>query len=225
MTSPNEVEENPKNSPTTSTTTTSVTPTLTTKTTVLRTPSYTESEESCDDDVKKATQHSISPSTQNGSNLSAPKTSLMNQDSWPKLSIDMIATSFKVVTDLPDGAKLKIVDDTHLAEDNSYVKSLSRYTTGQNRNKVISFLDHLFHETDRNIAIILGEIRSGVNVDTNISVLYKTIGKIYTFLHRYENMRNVYKKDSSAFARLGNIRDKFYTYLDTFFRNVLVVKN
>jgi len=146
----------------------------------------------------------------------------INIDNWESLTIDMIGTSFKVIADLPIGAKLKIVDKTHLAEDTSYLTSLARYSAGQGRNKIISFLDHLYYETERNIEIIINNIRVGNNIDTNISNLRGIIGKVYIFLHRYEIMRNVYKNDSSAFARLGIIRDKFYTFMDTFFRNMVI---
>lgn len=146
------------------------------------------------------------------------------KDEWPQLTIDMIGTSFKVIADLPTNAKLKIVDRCHLAEDNSYIGSISRYSSGQSRDKIISFLDHLFCETERNIWTILSNIRSDVNVDTNVSVLQGTVAKLHIFLHRYENMRSVYKSDSSAFARLGIIRDKFYTFLNTLFRDMSIPK-
>ena len=147
-----------------------------------------------------------------------------HKEEWPELTVDMIGTSFKVIGDLPNNSKLKIVNNTHLAEDNSYLGSISRYSTGQGRDKIISFLDHLFHETERNIWFILKNVREGNNVDTNVSILQGIIGKTYIFLHRYENMRNVYKTDSSAFARLGIIRDKFFTFLNTLFRDLAIPK-
>ena len=145
-------------------------------------------------------------------------------NNWKSLSVDMIMTSFKVIADLPDGAKLKIVNGTHLAKEDSYVACLSRYSEGQGRDKIISFLDHLFLESERNIYEILDNIRNGNNVDTNVSVLNGVISKIHIFLHRYEKMRNVYIQDSSAFARLGIIRDKFFTFLNTLFRNMVIPK-
>ena len=126
------------------------------------------------------------------------------KDEWPLLTIDMIGTSLKVVGDLPANAKLKIVNNSHFAEDNSIMGSISRYSRGQGRDKVISFMDHLFIETERNIWSILRNIREKSDVDTNVSVLQGTVAKLHIFLHRYENMRAVYKSDSSAFARLGN---------------------
>jgi hypothetical protein len=161
--------------------------------------------------------------TKSGENkITEPK--VEHKDDWIELTVDMIGTSFKVVGDLPNGAKLKVVNNTHLAEDNSYITSLSRYSGGQGRDKIISFLDHLFHETERNIWEILQNIRDENNVDTNVSVLQGIIGKTYVFLHRYENMRNVYRTDSSAFARLGIIRDKFFTFLNTLFRDLAIPK-
>lgn len=150
---------------------------------------------------------------------------IVQTDQLPKLDIDMIGTSYKVIGDLPIGSKLKIVNNTHLAEDNSMLTSISRYSSGQGRDKIISFLDHLFNETARNIKEILEDIRNGNNVDTNVSVLTGIVGKIHIFLHRYENMRNVYKTDSSAFARLGIIRDKYYTFILTLYRDMVIPKN
>ena len=143
---------------------------------------------------------------------------------FPTLSIDMIGTSYKVMGDLPPNTKMKIIDNTHLAVDNGYLSSISRYSSGQGRDKIIGFLDHLYTETVRNITLLLYYIRNSIEVDTNISVLQGLLGKIYVFLHRFENMRNVYKSDSSAFARLGIIRDKYFTYLNTLYRDMLLNK-
>ena len=143
---------------------------------------------------------------------------------WPILSLDLIGISFKVIGDLPPGTKLKVVNDNHLASDNSYT-SFTRKYYGQSRKKIISFIDHLFYESQRNIKNIIFEIRSGINVDTNISILQGLISKINVFLHRYEIMREVYRTDSSAFAQLGIIRDKFYTHLHTFYRDLVLPKN
>ena len=143
---------------------------------------------------------------------------------WPRLTVDMIGISFKVIADLPIGAKLKIVDDTHFAEDNSFMIGFSRYSSGQNRAKIVSFLEHLYQETERNINDIVANIRTGTDKDTSSSVVRGLIYKTDVFLHRFENMRNVYKTDSSTFARLGIIRDKFYTFLEAFFRDMLIPK-
>ena len=167
---------------------------------------------------------SIENETENNSSenkISDPKTQF-DKEEWPELTVDMIGTSLKVVGDLQNGIKLKIVNNTHLAEDNSYLSSISRYSTGQGRDKVISFLDHLLNETERNIWEILENIRQNNNVDTNVSILQGIISKTYIFLHRFENIKNVYKSDSSAFARLGIIRDKYYTFLNTLFRDLTV---
>ena len=146
------------------------------------------------------------------------------EHNWPELSIDLIGTSFKVIADLPLGAKLKIVNNTHLAEDDSYLCSLSRYSTGQGRDKIISFLDHLFSESERRIWTVLEYIRIGKDVDKNVSVMRGIIGKMFVFLHRYDEMRKTYKNDSSAYARLGIIRDKYFTFLDTYFRDMAIPK-
>lgn len=153
------------------------------------------------------------------------KNSKKEKIDFPELNIDMIGTSYKVMGDLPANTKMKIIDNTHLAEDSGYLSSLSRYSNGQNRDKIINFLDHLYHETVRNLWKLLADIRAGIEIDTNVSVLQGLLGKINVFLHRYENMRNVYKSDSSAFARLGIIRDKYYTFLNTLYRDMVIDKN
>jgi len=148
----------------------------------------------------------------------------INKYVWPELTIDEINTSFKVVGDLSDGAKVKIINNTYLTKDDSYVPSIMRYYNEQGREKLISFLNHLFCETERNIWAVLKEIRNDCDVDTNVSVLQGIVGKLYVFLHRYENMRNVYKTDTGAFAQLGIIRDKFFTFLFTLFRDMAIIK-
>ena len=141
------------------------------------------------------------------------------------LTVDDINTSLKVVGDLKTGYKLKIVNDKYLAVDDSYMSSVMRYNAGQGRNKIIGFLDNIFSEVTRNVSVILSEIRSGVNVDNNICILQGLICKIAVFLHNYETMRSVYKQDSSAYAQLGLNRDKFFMFLNTFFRDVTVKAN
>ena len=143
---------------------------------------------------------------------------------WPELTVDMINTSLKVVADLREGTKLKIVDKTHLAEDNSYIPSVSRYFANQERDHIISFLDHFYIETKRNVDIVLNNIRNKMDIDSNVYVLQGIVGKIFGFLHKYETMRNVYKSDSSAFARLGVNKEKFYSYIHTLFRDMTVPK-
>ncbi len=61
---------------------------------------------------------------------------------WPLLSVDDMNISFKVVGELPTGCKLKVVNDTHLAAEDSILGSLSRYNSGDGRKRIISFLDH-----------------------------------------------------------------------------------
>ena len=143
---------------------------------------------------------------------------------WPDLSIDDINTSLKVIGDIPEGSKLKIIDKKHLAKDDSYFVSIARYNEGQGRERIISFLEHLHSETKRNVDDILKDIRNGINIDNNVCVLRGIVCKLAVFLHKYESMRTVYKSDSSAYARLGNNRDKFYVFLDTLFRDMTVPK-
>jgi len=141
---------------------------------------------------------------------------------WCDLSVDDINISLKVIGDLSPGCKLKIVNNTHLADDTSYVSSITRYSAGQGRDKIFGFLEHMHAELVRNVGILLGEIRSGVNIDNNVCVLKSVICKLAVFLHKYENMRSVYKTDSSMYARLGNNRDKFHVFLTNFFRDVVI---
>ncbi|ARF10289.1 hypothetical protein Hokovirus_1_168 [Hokovirus HKV1] len=145
-------------------------------------------------------------------------------ETWPELNIDMISSTLKVIADLRVGYKLKIVENNRLAEDNSTSYKLFRYGDDKKRENIISFLDHLFCETERNIWNILSDIRQNVNVDTNVCILQGLIYKIHIFLHRYENMRITYKEDSDTFTRLGLIRDKFFNFLNALFRD-MVVKN
>lgn len=162
-----------------------------------------------------------------GTNLSMVNNIVKNsdeQDKWPDLNIDMISSSLKVIADLRVGYKLKIVESNRLAEDNCSMYSIFRYGEDKKRENIISFLDHLFSETERNIWNILADIRQNVNVDTNVCILQGLIYKIHIFLHRYENMRMTYKEDSDTFTRLGLIRDKFFTFLNALFRDI-VVKN
>jgi len=163
------------------------------------------------DDLSKSNQTKLSPSVDLGKNTDLPP-----------LSVDNINTSFKVIADLLPNTKLKVVDKTHLSAEDSMVSSLSRHANGQSRETIINFLEHLFRETERNMYHLLKEIRNGQNENTNISSLgYMTL-KLATFLHRYDNMRNVYKTDSSTHARLGNIRDNFFTFYMNLIRNMCI---
>jgi hypothetical protein len=137
-----------------------------------------------------------------------------------KLSIDDINISLKVVGDMKSGCKLRIVGDKHLAEENSYLPSITRYRAEQGRDKIINFLQHFLDEINRNVSEILGDIRNGKNVDTNVSILDNLIRNISIFVHNYEKMRSAYQSDSIAFSKLGNIKTKFYTFSATFFRDV-----
>jgi len=143
---------------------------------------------------------------------------------FPALTIDDINTSLKVVGSLIPGRKLKVINNTHLADDTSYVPSVTRFSAGQGRDKIFGYLEHMYSELVRNINLILLEIRTNVNVNKNVGILRGIICKLAVFLHKYENMRKAYESDSSMYARLGNNRDKFHIFLDDFFRDVTVAK-
>lgn len=148
----------------------------------------------------------------------------VKSEPWPVLSVDNINTTFKVVADLPANTKLKVVGRIHLAAEDSYIPSFSRYQSEQGREIIISFLEHVFKETDRNLHDLLRQINNGESVDNNISVLSNMMYKLSIFLHRYDNMRNVYKNDSGVHARLGNIRDNFFTFYNNMFRELTAPK-
>jgi hypothetical protein len=137
------------------------------------------------------------------------------------LTLDDINTSLKVIGDLKEGSKLKIVNGKHLAEDNSYANAFSRYKTEQGRDRIIIFLENMYSEVNRNIAILLAEIRNKVNIDNNIYMLQGLIYKISVFLHNYEKMRSVYKSDSHTYSQLGLTRDKYFMFLNGFFRDIM----
>jgi len=145
---------------------------------------------------------------------------------WPPLTIDMISTSLKVIGDLSPGNKLKIVDNrTHLSVDTSYLQLISRYSDEQGRDKIISFLNHLFVEVERNINIILEEIRNNYDVDNKVCVLEGLICKLAVLLHNYENIRFVYKTDTTTYAKLGVNREKFSKFLSNLFRDLAIPKH
>lgn len=143
-----------------------------------------------------------------------PKDSIV----WPKLSIENINTTFKVIGDIKEGIKLKIVEDKYLTEDNSYFPSLTREVSY--RSRIISFLRHLFEETERHTGILLSDIKQGKDVDENISELENMISNMMVFLHKYDTMRNVYKSDAGSFATLGVIRNRFFTFRNSLFRKL-----
>jgi len=147
------------------------------------------------------------------------------KDEWPELSIEDINTTFKVIGDLRDGAKLKIVENRYLAEDTAYFTSVTRYSSGQSREKTMSFLSHLFNETKRNTEQLLVDIRNNIDVDTRVSELENVISNMMVFMHKYDVMRNVYKSDTGAHAKLGVIRNKFYTFRGSLFRDLAIPKN
>ena len=150
--------------------------------------------------------------------------SKVSQVGYTTLSIDDINTSLKVIGDLKPGIKLKIVDEKHLAEDNGTLNFITRYNSGQGRDQIIEFLENIYVEVTRHSSNILADIRSEINVDNNLSILQGLIYKISVFLHNYETMRVVYKHDSRAYSRLGLTRDKFFMFISTFFRDVIVPK-
>jgi len=145
-----------------------------------------------------------------------------NKYQWPKLTIDNINTSFRVVANLKEGTKIIVVDDRYLAEDNSYMTFISRSISGQGREKIMSFLEHLLEESKQTAYSLLHDIRAEINMDNNVSELDNLHKNLCNFLHRFNVMRDVYKKYSDVFSKFGVIRDKFFTFESTFFREMVV---
>lgn len=147
-----------------------------------------------------------------------------DEQEWPILNVEHINTTFKVIGDLKEGSKVKIVDDRYLAEDNSFVVSFSRYTTGQSREKIMSFLNHLFDETKRNTLLLLTDIRNENDIDNKVSELENVVSNMMIFLHKFDTMRHVYKTDTGTHAKLGVIRNKFFTFRQSLFRDLAIRK-
>ena len=154
---------------------------------------------------------------------SQPKESIeADSTAWPSLSIENINTTFKVVGDIKEGAKMRIVDDRYMTEDSSYFPSLTRDSSY--RTRIISFLRHLFEETESHTQVLLDDIRKGIDVDNKTSELEGMISNMMVFLHRYDTMRNVYKSDPGTYATLGVIRNRFFTFRTSLFRKMALEK-
>ena len=171
-------------------------------------------------DNEKLTETNTTSASQTETKESKESEKIENE--WPSLSIDQILITFRVIGDLKEGTKLQLVDNTHLAEDNSYAIGLTRAWKGQGREKIISFLEHLLLETKRNMLLIIANIRNGMDIDNNISKLLGFFTKLHVFLHKYDVVRAVYKSDTGTYARLGVIRDNFFTFSNTFFRDLVL---
>jgi hypothetical protein len=143
---------------------------------------------------------------------------------WPSLSMDNINTTFSVVGNLKTGVRVKIVDDRYLAVDNTYVSSFTRYTSGQCRERNLSFISHLYNETKRHTIQLLTDIRRGIDVDTRVSELEIMISNMMIFLHNFDMIRQPYESDTGTYAKFGVISRSFLTFRQCWFRDVLVAK-
>lgn len=137
-----------------------------------------------------------------------------------QLCLDDINISLKVFAELKSGYKLRVEGGKHLAEDNSYMSSLSRYAYGHNRDQIIDYLENLLIDIELNVDVILSEIRSKINIEKNVCKLDNLIQNISIFLHNYENFRSLYVSDSVAFSKFGNIKYNFETFIHSFFKNI-----
>jgi hypothetical protein len=149
---------------------------------------------------------------------------------WPSLTIKDINTTFKVIGDLKDGSKVKIVDDKCLAVDDAYFASVSRYNSGQSRERTMSFLDHLLEESKKISYALLADIRNsyvnsnGNNNDVNnkLSELRNMYRNLNVFLHKFDTMKSVYKSDTKSYAALSDIRNNFFIFEDSFYRELVL---
>lgn len=141
----------------------------------------------------------------------------------PALSIENIITTFKVVGGIKEGTKLRIKEDKYLTGETSYFPSFTR--EADYRHKIISFLRHLFSETERHTKLLMTAIKDGEDVDENISELEKLISNMMIFLHGFETMMGVYRSDESTFGTLGAIEEKFMTFRHSLFRKLALQKN
>jgi hypothetical protein len=179
-----------------------------------------------DNTVVSITEKTVPVSSSNNSlataeqNIPTNKLSGSKHD-WPELSLDNVNTTFKVIGDLNNGSKLKIIDKKYMAEEDAYVPSFRRTTT---RTDILSFLEHLYHETIRNTDMLLFDIRSGINVDNKVPELENMISNMIIFLHKFDTMRNVYIKDTSAYAQFDNIKAHFIKFRQSLFRDLAIPK-
>ncbi|XWV25529.1 hypothetical protein QJ856_gp0228 [Tupanvirus deep ocean] len=132
------------------------------------------------------------------------------KNEWNDLTIDNINTSLKVVTDLKIGYKLKVIDKSFLAPDDSYVYAWRSYWNGASRDVIISFLEHLFEQTNSQMSKLISDIKSNTkNNYKNIGILNDLVHNLSTFLHGFNKIKDVYKSDASCCARLDNIYKKY----------------
>ncbi len=151
-------------------------------------------------------------------------------ETWPKLTSANINTSFKVVGDILPAQKVNIIDNCCLAIDNSYVSGYFRYTSGQSREKLMSFLVHLLEEAKLLAEDLLTSIRTSYRenpgnnnvVNNKLPELRNFHRNLIAFLHKFDTMKNVYHDDSKTYASLGDIRNNFYTFEDSFYRDLVL---
>lgn len=171
---------------------------------------------------EKNTSQSMEPSKESQKKVDNAEDNTEDSMKWNPLEVDDLIISFKVVSKLPPSTKLKIVNNTHFAIEDRYFVGLAR--RGDSRKKNVSFMKHLFAETEKNAYSVLEKIRRGVDVDDNVGILFNMMYNLSIFLHNFETMRSVYADDSSTHAELGNVRDKFFRFGSTFFREMTVPK-
>ncbi len=144
------------------------------------------------------------------------------KNEWPDLSIEDVNATFKIVGDMKGKEKFIIEYKRYMAIDKSWAPSLTR--TSEYRKIILSYLEHLFNETKRLINVLLTDIDNGVDVDIKVSELENMISNMMIFLHKFDTMRNVYIDDTGIHARLGVIRNKFFTFRHSLFRKLAIPK-
>lgn len=129
---------------------------------------------------------------------------------WNELTIDDINTSLKVITELQPGYKLKIINKSYLAPDNSYTYLCRSYWNGADRNTIINFLEYLFDQISLQINKLITNIKTdSKNNYKKIGTLNDMIHNLSTFIHNYNKIKYVYKSDTSCCSRLDNIYKKY----------------
>lgn len=152
---------------------------------------------------------------------------------WPSLTAEDICSAFKVVGDLTEGTKLNVIDRRSLAVDDSYLSSWSRHSNGQGRELLKGYLMHLLEETKRVFRSILNESRriytrvrcNNTAVNDNVSQLRNLHRSLTIFLHRFDTMKRVYQADTKTYAEMGVIRNNFYAFEDSFYRELVLYQS
>src|ERR1700733_123764 len=146
------------------------------------------------------------------------------KEKWPSLSLDNLNTSFKVIGELRSGSKLKVSKKSFFIVDDSYSRIFASANPDANREIIINFLEHMLEETRRNVDDLLKKISDKISVNDNLMNLYNFIYNMIIFIHNFDTMKDVYITDSGVYARLEIIRNNYRTFLENFYKRIIVDK-